>query len=209
MQKRANYVRALGALFALWGADYPAAYEEARAGAIEGLSVPAVPSAPVRRRLENEVLTLGSLAATLPVESLYKPWASASGGDGGEPAQFGAARNLLLGDSAQHMRVLYDGLELDVPPAYEAMPDHVALLTEVACLYAEAGNGEAVRDLLADHLDWLGAYEDALAARLAALEARPLPGTQHHDELAAALAHGCELAGALTRAIHDLSQSLR
>ena len=121
MQKRANYVRALGALFALWGADYPAAYEEARAGAIEGLSVPAVPSAPVRRRLENEVLTLGSLAATLPVESLYKPWASASGGDGGEPAQFGAARNLLLGDSAQHMRVLYDGLELDVPPAYEAM----------------------------------------------------------------------------------------
>ena len=107
------------------------------------------------------------------------------------------------------MRALYGGLELEVPPAYEAMPDHVVLLTEVACLYAEAGNGEAVRALLADHLDWLSAYEEALATRLAALGARPLPVAQHHDELTAALAHGRELAGTLTRAIHNLSQSLR
>lgn len=209
MQKRANYVRALGALFALWGADYPAAYEGAQAAAVDGLAAPAPPSAAVRRRLEDEVLTLGALAATLPVESLYKPWASMSGGDGGGPAQFGAARNLLLGDSAQHMRALYGGLELEVPPAYEAMPDHVVLLTEVACLYAETGNGEAVRALLADHLDWLSAYEEALATRLAALKARPLPVARHHDELTAALAHGRELTGALTRAIHNLSQSLR
>ena len=76
MQKRANYARALGALFALWGADYPAAYEGAQAAAVDGLAAPAPPSAAVRRRLEDEVLTLGALAATLPVESLYKPWAA-------------------------------------------------------------------------------------------------------------------------------------
>ena len=60
------------ALFSRWGDDYEAAYEAARATAADLAIAPVTPVGAVRCRLENEVLTLGAPAATVPVESLYK-----------------------------------------------------------------------------------------------------------------------------------------
>lgn len=104
---KAAYLSTIGALFSRWGDDYEAAYEAARATAADLAIAPATPVGAVRCRLENEVLTLGAPAAAVPVESLYKPWADGRERRRGVSAEFGAARHLLLGDSAQHMRALY------------------------------------------------------------------------------------------------------
>lgn len=161
----------------------------------------------MRCRLENEVLTLGAPAAAVPVESLYKPWADGRERRRGVSAEFGAARHLLLGDSAQHMRALYRALELEVPMGFCAMPDHVTLMTEVVALCVDAGNHEAALALLSEHFDWLDAYEQTLLAHAAALSSAP--PSARTDELARALAHGRELAVALAAAVRDLSVSLR
>lgn len=156
----------------------------------------------VRCRLENEVLTLGAPAAAVPVESLYKPWADGRERRRGVSAEFGAARHLLLGDSAQHMRALYRALELEVPMEFCAMPDHVTLMTEVVALCVDAGNHEAALALLSEHFDWLDAYEQTLLAHAAALSSAP--PSARTDELARALAQG--LRGwpvALAAAVRD------
>lgn len=213
MEKTAYYLRTVGALLTTLGDDAPAAYEEARdaAGAAadsKALAVLATPDSAVRRRLEREVLAGGAAAAVLPVESLYKPWAAC--GSPGDGAEFGAARHQYMGDAAWHVRALCDGLDLTVPDAFAAMPDHAALLCELAALYAEAGNAEAVRTLLADHFDWLGAYREALAQRQEAVEASPAEalGPQRRDELVRALAHGRRLAGLLDEIAQRLATSL-
>ena len=200
---KAAYLSTIGALFSRWGDDYEAAYEAARATAADLAIAPATPVGAVRCRLENEVLTLGAPAAAVPVESLYKPWADGRERRRGVSAEFGAARHLLLGDSAQHMRALYRALELEVPMEFCAMPDHVTLMTEVVALCVDAGNHEAALALLSEHFDWLDAYEQTLLAHAAALSSAP--PSARTDELA----QGRELAVALAAAVRDLSVSLR
>ena len=174
---KAAYLSTIGALFSRWGDDYEAAYEAARATAADLAIAPATPVGAVRCRLENEVLTLGAPAAAVPVESLYKPWADGRERRRGVSAEFGAARHLLLGDSAQHMRALYRALELEVPMEFCAMPDHVTLMTEVVALCVDAGNHEAALALLSEHFDWLDAYEQTLLAHAAALSSAPPLGS--------------------------------
>ena len=203
---KAAYLSTIGALFSRWGDDYEAAYEAARATAADLAIAPATPVGAVRCRLENEVLTLGAPAAAVPVESLYKPWADGRERRRGVSAEFGAARHLLLGDSAQHMRALYRALELEVPMEFCAMPDHVTLMTEVVALCVDAGNHEAALALLSEHFDWLDAYEQTLLAHAAALSSAPPLGSYRR---AGSRSGPWELAVALAAAVRDLSVSLR
>lgn len=222
MEKTANYLRAVAALLAPLDEDAPAAYESAREAAREAYGTLsdadererfaktlAFPGWAVRRRFEWEVLAGGGAWAALPVESLYKPWASpAVGNRGAHGAECGAARHLYLGDAAQHVLALYRELQLEVPAGFSAMPDHVALLAELVALYAEAANEQAVRDLLADHFDWLGAYDAAIAARQEALAAAPGLDATRRDEVGAALAHGRRLVALLDEGVAQLALSL-
>lgn len=207
MEEKASRLRALAALLAPWGEEYRAAYEEARA--VCGAQAPTVPPAAVRRRLEGDVLASGAPASALPVESLYRPWAAAPEGASDVPADFGSARHLFLGDSAQHMRALYRHLQLEVPEPFAAMPDHVALLAETVELFAQAGNVEAVSAMLEDHFGWLADYREALASRQGALAAQGGAGLPRAEELARALDHGCDLTDALIGAVDDLALSVR
>lgn len=123
------------------------------------VSTLSLPAWSVRSTLQNEVLLPGMPLAALPVESLYKHWSSASG------AAFGAQRGLYLGDPARHIQAVYASLELEVPERYAATPDHLSLLLDLLALFLESGNAQAAADLVADHFDWLGDYDAALASK--------------------------------------------
>lgn len=161
LKSTVDRMRALGALFTMLGDSADAAYGEASL---------AVPEARIRRRLELDVLTPGGVVSLLPVESLYKMWADPRSCDLGQKSAIGAARHLYLGDSAHHVRALLQALDIDVPGEFAAMPDHIALLCELASIYCEAGNHPALESLLADHFDWIEAYSEELAERKAELE---------------------------------------
>lgn len=157
-----------------------------------------LPTWSVRSTLQNEVLLPGMPLAALPVESLYKHWSSAPG------ASFGAQRGLYLGDPARHIQAVYASLELEVPERYAATPDHLSLLLDLLVLFLESGNVQAAADLVADHFDWLGDYDAALASK--ADEAAQ--STVLDDARRAALVEGIAhlrafvaLAGAAARAV--------
>ncbi len=154
-------MRALGALFTLVGDGAGAAYDEASL---------AVPEARIRRRFELDVLTPGGVVSLLPVESLYEMWADPRLRDLGQKSAFGNAKHLYLGDSAHHIRALTGALDVDIPVEFTAMPDHIALLCELASIYCEAGNHPALESLLADHFGWIETYAEELAERKAELE---------------------------------------
>lgn len=216
METACNYVRAVAALLAVLGDNFAEAYEDAREALPraahgngdeerEALETLRTPDAALRRRFEREVLTAGGMAAALPVESLYAPW---SCGRGRDASEFGASRHLYLGDSAQHVLALYDRLEVKVPPAFAAMPDHAVLLGELAALYAEAGNSDAAATFLRDHFGWLDAYDRTLAERQQGLGLREGLQDARRDELAWSLAHGRALVAQLSRAVTWASRVL-
>ncbi len=117
------------------------------------------------RAVATEVLTPGMPLAALPVESLYKQWSAGS-------AEMAAARGLYLGDAAHHIMSVYGKCGIEVPTAFSAMPDHIALVAELAAMLSAAGNAEAARRIAADHFDWLAGYDAALADRASRIAAR-------------------------------------
>lgn len=137
-----------------------AAWQDVRAvaGDTAGAAL-ALPAWPARSSFQNELLVPGMPLAAMPVESLYKPWSSQEGN------AFGATRGLYMGDAARHMSALYRQLSIDVPASFASMPDHLTLELELLSLVLEAGNEEAARQLVRDHVDWLDDYDAALANR--------------------------------------------
>lgn len=163
MQDLANRLRALGALFVPLGSlGAEAAYTEA------GLEPPAPR---IRRRLELDVFTPGGAVSLLPVESLYRMWADPQARGRRNACAFGAARHMYLGDSAHHVKAILRRLGLEVPEGFEAMPDHISLLCELAAIFAESGNVGALGGFLREHFDWTATYASELASRRAELEA--------------------------------------
>ncbi|MDJ1650256.1 MULTISPECIES: molecular chaperone TorD family protein [Gordonibacter] len=147
-----------------------------------------LPAWPERSLLQNEVLVSGMPLAALPVESLYKPWSLEPGN------AYGAQRGLFLGDPARHLQAVYAALDLTVPDQFVATPDHLALELDLLGLLVESGNVAAARDVAADHLDWLPAYDDALSRA-----AEQAAGTTRLDEShRAGLAEGIAHLRALT-----------
>ncbi|WP_232050929.1 molecular chaperone TorD family protein [Arabiibacter massiliensis] len=119
----------------------------------------ALPSWEERSTFQNELLMSGMPFAAMPVESLYKPWSALAGN------AYGATRGLYLGDSAQHMKDVYQALAIEVPAAFASMPDHLTLELELLAMFLMAGNEAAARDVARDHFDWLGEYDAALVDR--------------------------------------------
>ncbi len=120
------------------------------------------------------------------VESAYKAWAESS-----PAAECGKERDMLMGDPAIEMLKRYrsDGIEL--PPAYKAYPDHIALILEYAGLLLERGAPGAYRKFVATHLDWI----EALRRDIHSLTESPFYRTAA-DLLCAFAREELELAGA-------------
>jgi TorA maturation chaperone TorD len=87
----------------------------------------------------------------LPVESVYKRWTVRSG----STLSMSGEKGYLMGDSAVHMKWLYDSLHLELPTEFESIPDHLLLLLEFASLLEQTGNFEFKHSFAREHLDWL------------------------------------------------------
>lgn len=157
-----------------------------------------LPSWSQRSLLQNELLVSGMPFAALPVESLYKPWSTSLGND------YGAQRGLYLGDSARHLQALYASLDLTVPVRFAAMPDHLSLLLELLSLFVGSGNERAARDVVADHLDWLDAYDATLAARSEALACAPTLATHRREALGEGITHLRALVYLANRSVQEV-----
>lgn len=112
-----------------------------------------------RMAASNELLVSGMPLAAMPVESLYKQWTQLEGN------AFGAQRGMYMGDAARHVRALLAAFRIELPARFASMPDHLAIELELLSLLVESGNEAAAREFARDHLDWLEAYDEALAQR--------------------------------------------
>lgn len=96
----------------------------------------------------------------LPVESVYKAWAS----DG----SLAGARDMIYGPPAIDMRRRYraHGLAFDAPRALKDLPDHLALLLEYGGLVCQAGNGAELEDFVREHFDgWIETFHNQVLER--------------------------------------------
>ena len=92
------------------------------------------------------------------VESTYKPWTA----DHGCGMVFAASKGLVMGDSALHMQAIYRELSLEVPEAFDGMPDHLVLEMEFLALLYRSGSAEQIERFIGDHLDWIPELKAAL-----------------------------------------------
>lgn len=94
----------------------------------------------------------------VPIESVYKVWTT----DPSAQVSIAASKGYLMGDSAIHVRHLLEHFGLEIPSEYASMPDHLAILLELAA-YFIANRPEADTAIfLADHFDWLDDFQEAL-----------------------------------------------
>ena len=69
-----------------------------------------------------------------------------------------------MGDPALHARYLLDHYQLQVPPDYRMMPDHLLLLLELLAYLLENRPPEESRTFLNQHFDWLDSFGKAVEA---------------------------------------------
>ena len=96
--------------------------------------------------------------SVLPVESVYKKWTE----DPTARLPIAGSTGYLMGDAALHARYLLDHYGLSVPPDYQMMPDHLVLLLELAAFLLRQRTEKESHLFLAQHLDWLGPFTEAL-----------------------------------------------
>ena len=96
--------------------------------------------------------------STLPVESIYKKWTE----DPSARLPIAGSTGYLMGDPALHARYLLDHYQLQVPPDYRMMPDHLLLLLELLAYLLENRPPEESRTFLNQHFDWLDSFDKAL-----------------------------------------------
>ncbi len=87
----------------------------------------------------------------VPVESVYRQWTC----DPGAQVPFAREKGYLMGDAALHMKALYEGYGLEVPPELAATPDHLGLELEFACFLLENAAPDRQAIFWREHLDWV------------------------------------------------------
>ena len=98
--------------------------------------------------------------SALPVESIYKKWTE----DPSARLPIAGSTGYLMGDPALHARYLLDHYQLQIPPDYRMMPDHLLLLLELLAYLLENRPTEESRTFLNQHFDWLDSFGKAVEA---------------------------------------------
>ena len=98
--------------------------------------------------------------SALPVESIYKKWTE----DPSARLPIAGSTGYLMGDPALHARYLLDHYQLQIPPDYRMMPDHLLLLLELLAYLLENRPPEESRTFLNQHFDWLDSFGKAVEA---------------------------------------------
>ena len=98
--------------------------------------------------------------SALPVESVYKKWTT----DPSARLPIAGSTGYLMGDPALHAQYLLDHYQLQIPPDYRMMPDHLLLLLELLAFLLENRSEEEGQLFLSQHLDWLTDFAQAIDA---------------------------------------------
>ncbi len=135
--------------------------------------------------------TGGLPASAMPVESLYRPWSL----DGATalPQEHGC----YGGQSARYVADLCQRLGLEVPAAFAAYPDHLALELDLMAVLLRSGMAAEARTFLMERFAWLTDYRQRLialgdASFPIALVDVILGIRTQQEEVAAALPQGAE-----------------
>ncbi|MFV9510041.1 TorD/DmsD family molecular chaperone [Tepidibacillus sp. LV47] len=89
-----------------------------------------------------------------PVESVYKVWTT----DPTFSLPIANSKGYFFGDSALHLKYLYEQFQLEIPEEFSNMPDHLTLLLEFLAFLIKEGTDDQVKQLLMDHFDWLNDF---------------------------------------------------
>ena len=127
------------------------------AGEVDALFAP--PTHAERQAFAARHFVGGLPESAPPVESLYRAWSA-----GPAPAPFSKRQGLYLGDSAHYVRELVERMGMEVPPAFAACPDHLALELDLVAVMLRSGMRDEARRFLAERFDWLTAYRMRLLA---------------------------------------------
>ena len=93
-----------------------------------------------------------------PVESVYKVWTT----DPSAELSIARSKGYFMGDSALHIRHLFEQFKVQVPEEYQNMPDHLTLLLEFLSYLLKEDQKEFSKQFIVDHLDWLDDFKSEL-----------------------------------------------
>lgn len=92
-----------------------------------------------------------------PVESVYKIWTD-------DPSNgMYNQKGYIFGDSALHIKYLFDHYKLEVPEEFKSLPDHLTLLLELLAYMIKFKSPTEAEQLIIDHFDWLEDFEEKLS----------------------------------------------
>ncbi|MBQ9068491.1 MAG: molecular chaperone TorD family protein [Eggerthellaceae bacterium] len=156
-------------------------------GVHDALARTVPPSYDEYRHFFNRVLTPGIPGSLPPVESLFEDW-------GGHRAGLQHGQGFYLGRSAQHVQEVCDSLEIEVPEAYKAVPDHLLLLLELNEFLCDHAPADQAHLFAEEHFGWLSDYLDALGARME---------NEDDEALASAASFYCNFVDLVRRVVLD------
>ena len=97
----------------------------------------------------------------VPVESIYRRWTY----DETVDVPFAGEKGYLMSDAALHMQALYERYGLEIPEAYQGMPDHLCLQLEFAAALLEHHSEQQLQVFVAEHLGWVDELYQEMADR--------------------------------------------
>lgn len=93
----------------------------------------------------------------LPIESVYKVWTT-------DPeSEMLNSKGYIFGDSALHIKYLFNYFQLEIPNEYSSMPDHLTLLLEFLAFLIKNRTSTEVKQFITDHFDWLEDFKKELS----------------------------------------------
>lgn len=122
---------------------------------------PSLGTRPLADALADYQLAFTGPTPVRPIESLYKEWTR----DPSAELPLARERGWLGGDSATHMREIYNSLGIIIPPELNHAPDHLALELEFMALLLEQNLVEQAERFCSQHLDWISALRSEAVAR--------------------------------------------
>lgn len=91
-----------------------------------------------------------------PIESVYKVWTDDPGNG------LYNQKGYIFGDSALHIKYLFNHYKLEIPDEFKSIPDHLTLLLELLAYLIKFKTPIEAEQLIIDHFDWLEDFNNEL-----------------------------------------------